>query len=139
MSFGRAFVILQMVNRNTLGKEEKLKRQRLIDDLFADGKRLSVSPISVTYRFEKSEAPGLQVGVGASKKNFKKAVNRNRIKRLLREAYRLQKGHILDAMRQRQVSGYAFFIYTGKELPAYSVISEAMLFCLARLQQKLPS
>jgi len=127
-----------MVKRFGLGKEERLKRQRLIDELFSGGKRLSVPPISVSYQFQKGDSTTLLAGVGAPKKNFKKAVDRNRIKRLLREAYRLQKGHLLEAMKQRGVCGHVFFIYNGTELPTFPVISEAMLFCLARLQQKLP-
>jgi ribonuclease P protein component len=127
-----------MVKRFTLGKEERLKKQRLIDELFTEGKRLSVPPISVSYRFQKGQPSVLQAGVGAPKKNYKKAVDRNRIKRLLREAYRLQKGYLLEEMKHRNVYGQVFFIYTGKDLPAFTVIKEAMLFCLARLQQKLP-
>lgn len=72
---------------------------------------------------EDVEAEGLQVGVGASGKHFKKAVDRNRIKRLLREAWRLQKQPLKTLLEGNKNRLSVFIIYTGKELPEYAALS----------------
>ena len=78
-----------MVKRFGLGKSERLKSRKQIEELFLSGNNFSQFPIRVSYQFEASEKPTFQIGVSASKKYFKKAVDRNRIKRLLRETYRI--------------------------------------------------
>jgi ribonuclease P protein component len=78
------------------------------------------------------EAP-LQIGVSVSKRNFKKAVSRNRIKRLLREAARLQKKQLAETLIQNKLQLAVFFIYTGKEIAASVTVSEQMTVILNRL------
>ena len=75
----------------------------------------------------------LQVGVGVSSKYFKKAVDRNRVKRLMREAYRLQKNSLQDWLQQNNKTMSVFFLYVGKELPPYELIAEKMNIALKRL------
>ena len=81
---------------------------------------------------ELSAAP-LQAGFGASSRNFKKAVDRNRIKRLSREAYRLQKQPLLDRLKEKGLSMAVFFIYTGKDLPDYGIVTEKIGVALQKL------
>jgi ribonuclease P protein component len=68
----------------------------------------------------------LQAGFAVSSSQFKKAVHRNRIKRLCREAYRLQKNPLAETLRTANKSLSVFFIYTGKELPVYDEIYSKM-------------
>ena len=68
-------------------RHERLKSQKSIEALFQKGKRLSVGDFRFIYQFRPT--PGIQIGVGTSSRQFKRAVDRNRIKRLIREAYRL--------------------------------------------------
>ncbi|MCU0334472.1 MAG: ribonuclease P protein component, partial [Chitinophagaceae bacterium] len=84
--------------RHTLGKAEKLKSRKLIDQLFAQGRSFTAFPVKVVYLAapapptpDHQHLTPVQVGVTASTRHFKHATDRNRIKRLLREAYRLQK------------------------------------------------
>ena len=62
----------------------------------------------------------LQAGFAAGSRNFKTAVDRNRIKRLIKEAWRLQKNELKEQLKKQNRKLNVFFIYTGKELPAYS-------------------
>ncbi|RAV28304.1 ribonuclease P protein component [Sinomicrobium soli] len=105
-------------------KPEKLKSRKLIGQLFAEGKSISRFPLRLVY-MPVVLPPGIrfQVGVSASKRNFRKAVSRNRIKRLLREAYRLNK-HILE---EGHKGGYAFMLlYQHREMPDFEQVNRKM-------------
>ena len=75
-------------------------------------------PYKISYFY--TELPiVLQAGFGASTKNFGRAVDRNRIKRVSREAYRLQKESLYNNLKKSNKHLAVFFIYIGKELPDY--------------------
>jgi ribonuclease P protein component len=126
--------------RYTLNKDDRLKSRKAIEYLFKEGKSFSIFPLRVLYTINAaSEKPtnNLRAGFSVSTRNFKKAVDRNRIKRLLREAYRLQK-HLLSG--QVETTGKTlilFFIYTGNELPEYKTIAEKVQASIKRLQKIL--
>ncbi|MBS1602859.1 MAG: ribonuclease P protein component [Bacteroidetes bacterium] len=84
-------------------------------------------------------SPGgpLQAGFSASRRNFKKAVDRNRIKRLSREAYRLQKEALLGQLREKGVSMAVFFIYTGRELPDHATVTQRIGVALHKLIKEI--
>jgi ribonuclease P protein component len=108
----------------TLGKEERLKSRKQTELLFSEGKRFTITPFRFHYSFNKAEKASLQFGAGVSKKNFKKAVDRNRIKRLMREAYRLQKITLQGKLSEQNIKLNIFIIYLGKELPVYKEVYE---------------
>ena len=95
-----------------------MKSAKAIDALFTEGKKFSVPPFRIHYLIN-DLGKGLQFGVGVSTKNFKKAVDRNRVKRLTREAYRLQKIGLNEKVISENKSMQVFFIFNGKELPEY--------------------
>jgi ribonuclease P protein component len=98
----------------------------------------SVPPASATPPPAKGVPPSpLQAGFGASSRHFKKAVDRNRIKRLSREAYRLQKQPLLQRVKEKGVSMALFFIYTGKDLPNYATASEKIGVALQKLIKEI--
>jgi ribonuclease P protein component len=139
----------------TLGKRERLKSRKLIEKVFREGKSLFVFPYRIYYLINpwtmvhpspkpvrpgaglgpmlNQSSSGLQFAVGVSKKNFKKAVDRNRIKRLTREAFRLQKQYMREKIREKNQCLTLFFIYTAKELPSYPALYEKMHVILNRL------
>jgi ribonuclease P protein component len=126
---------LETPQRYTLGKTEKLKSRKLIEQVFKQGKSFSAFPFRVVYHFTTDEkhATGVQAGFSVSSKFFKNATDRNRIKRLLREGYRLQKNDLLEAVQKNNKRLAVFFIYTGNELPEYELIFEKTGSALQRL------
>lgn len=118
------------------GKGERLKSRKLIESLFESGKSFSLFPYRVTYKFLDNGKENLQAGFGVSSRNFKRATDRNRIKRLSREAYRYQKSELSDLLQKKQQALIVFFIFTGKELPDQKLVSEKISLILQRLAQQ---
>ena len=108
----------------TFNKKEKLKSEKLITQLFAEGQSVVAYPLRLVFLATTFEDDvKVKAGVSVSKRNFKKAVDRNRIKRLMREAYRLQKGSVFN----NSSSHYALMIlYIGKEKTDFETINQKM-------------
>jgi len=120
--------------RSTFKKEEKLKKRKLIGQLFAQGRSLSAYPVKLIYLQTDHDSPyKIQAGVSVSKRNFKKAVDRNRIKRLLREVYRKNKYLIYESEHTKK--HIFMFIYVGKKEEAYTVLDEQMKLLLNKFLQ----
>lgn len=127
-----------MPSQFTLGKKERLKRRKIIEQLFSEGKGINSGPIRATYKFYLNTLEhSLQAGFTASSRQFKKAADRNRIKRLLRESYRLQKSSLQEKLQLEQKQLAVFFIYTGKEMPAFAQLQEPMAVILNKLIKRL--
>jgi len=121
--------------QQTFKKQEKLKKSKLISQLFAEGKNVNEFPIKLVYLPVEHEAPfKIQAGVSVPKRNFKRAVDRNRIKRLLREAYRKNKHHIYASEHTKK--HIFMFIYLGKMEIDYKLMEEKMMLILQKFLQK---
>ncbi len=97
----------------TYTKQEKLKSRKLIKQLFEDGKAISIFPLRLIYlQLEHESSLPIQASVSVSKRNFKLAVDRNRIKRLMREVYRINKPFLYEHISEKYIF---MFIYLGKE------------------------
>jgi ribonuclease P protein component len=123
---------LNTTQRYFYRKEDKLKSRKAIDALFGEGNSFSNFPLKVIW-MPQNKMGALQAAVGVSSRNFKKAVDRNRIKRLMREAYRLQKQSLKESLLLNQQTMSVFFLYVGKELPEYDLIYEKMGNSIKRL------
>ena len=110
----------------TLSRNERLKSRKQIDLLFRQGTHLNIFPLRVSYiaGSESREEP-LQFGVGVSGRWFKKAVDRNRVKRLVRESWRVQKNGLKKILLEKQMNMIVFIVYTGRELPENDQIRES--------------
>ena len=126
------FAVL-MAKQYTLGKNERLKSRKLIGELFTGGNSFMLSPFRVYYLYRDSGPSSLRSGFGVSSKHFKKAVDRNRIKRLTKEAYRLQKPSLQKKIKELNHQLNIFFVYTGKELPIYKGVYDKINKILDKL------
>jgi ribonuclease P protein component len=110
--------------KQTLGKQERLKSKTLIGKLYKEGKSVKTFPLRLVYiQTEHTSKYPAQVGVSVPKRNFKKAVDRNRLKRLLRETYRKQKQVVYNTIDKP----YVYMIsYIGKEEFNYAEIELKM-------------
>ena len=118
-------------------KEEKLKSRKLINHLFDHGKQIQAFPLKMLYDFVEESPQHLQAGVTISSRNFKKAVDRNRAKRVIRECYRLQKTSLQFILKEKGLALSLFFIYTHKEMPDYVLVKEKMHLLLQKLEEMI--
>jgi ribonuclease P protein component len=124
-----------MAKKFTLGKEERLKSRKRIDELFANGQKFSSGFFRVHFLFDETAGSSLQFGAGVSNKNFKKAVDRNRIKRLTREAWRLQKNELSERLSASEKKMNVFLIYIGKTIPEYKVVFDTVTKIINKLSK----
>ncbi|WP_075340634.1 ribonuclease P protein component [Tenacibaculum agarivorans] len=108
----------------TLGKQERLKSRKLIEQLYTQGNSVKKFPLRMVYlQTEHDSNYPVQFGVSVPKRKFKRAVDRNRIKRLIRESYRLQKKIVYSSVDKP----YVFMIsYLAKEEWDYAKIEHSM-------------
>ncbi|WBU90645.1 ribonuclease P protein component [Cellulophaga omnivescoria] len=114
--------------------KEKLKSKKLIGELFENGKSVSSYPVKLIYLPCTLENTPLKVGVTVPKRNFKSAVDRNRIKRLLREGYRLNK-HVIFNNIDKDFA--LLFLYLGKKKPNHTEIEKSVAEVLAKFYKKV--
>ena len=116
----------------TFKKHEHLKSKKIFASLFANGKKIKRFPVLMVYmQTELTEDVPVQAGFSVSKRRFKHAVDRNRIKRQMREAYRLLKPEN-DTDNSAQIA--LVFIYIHHQKLPFSQIKQAVQQCLAELK-----
>jgi ribonuclease P protein component len=117
-------------------KAERLCSKKIIDKLFLEGKSVFSFPLKIGYL--ETPLPSsfpVQAAFTVGKRNFKRAVQRNLIKRRMREAYRLNKSNFYTEFEEKQVA--VFFIFTGKTIPEYKQIEAAVKKGMKKLLSEL--
>ena len=132
---------MTLINRNTLSKSERLYKNKQIEQLFSSGEAFIAYPLRIVYskRERNEEQPDIAIMVSVSKKKFKRAVKRNRIKRLVKEAYRLNKSPFYDISKKYDIGLDIAFLYLKNELSDYIEIEKAVLKTANMLDIKLSS
>lgn len=117
-----------MTKPYSLNKHERLKSKKEIDTLFLKGKAFFVFPYKVFYALEPAlpNSESLLFGISVPKRNFKKAVHRNRLKRLTRELYRVRKPVLKEFLLSNNKSLRLMMVYTHKEMLSHEALSPAM-------------
>lgn len=120
---------------STYSKKERLKSKKLIEQMFKEGRSVSVYPLRLVYlKTTFTDNVILKAGVSVSKRHFKNAVDRNKIKRLLREAYRLNKPLYFNNFSTH----CAFMIlYIGSEKPTFKQIDIKMKLLLDKFHKDI--
>jgi ribonuclease P protein component len=125
---------MERFKSNTLGKTDRLKSRKQIEALFKTGKKITLFPFRLLYNIEAANGK-TEAGFTVSTKNFPKAVDRNRIKRLTREAFRVQNKELKSRIFINRKRIYLFFIYTSREILSYEEISLSVKGILVKLVQ----
>ncbi|MDR0812340.1 MAG: ribonuclease P protein component [Paludibacter sp.] len=121
----------------TFNKSEHLCGETKINRLFAKGKAFIVYPVRVVYLVENENIPAIKVLVSVPKKKFKHAVSRNRLKRLMREAYRLNKSALTERCAEKMLSLQIAFCYIDGEMADFEVINKKIQIALAKIEELL--
>lgn len=131
----------------TYQKKDKLKSRKQTQHLFSTGQAINVFPIRLIYTIEPIPSTAdnlsltslLQAGVGAPSRTFRKAVQRNRVKRLLREAYRLEKPNFISQANLDHKRLNLFFLYNDvnvlTQLEIQAKVKEALAILVIKLNK----
>lgn len=123
---------------NKFPKQERLSGLDEIDHLFKTGKTLVVPPLKVIYEVpEHKGAAPVKVLITVPSRRFRKAVDRNRIRRKIRESYRLHKNQLFNRYLQAGSTMLMGIIYIGEDPdPDYALIERSIIQCIERLGKK---
>ena len=123
---------------NTLHKAERLNRKKVIEKMFAGGSRsFSLFPLRVVWMPVEDLGAPVSILVSVSKRRFKRAVKRNRVKRRVREAYRLNKQPLQEVVEQTGCPVAVAFIYLSDRIAGSDVIAARMRTALQRISETL--
>lgn len=127
--------------RFTFRKHERLCSQVAIGKLIRDGKVINHYPfrlvfLEVLQRIETPSSP-VQLAIAVPKRNFKRAVKRNLLKRRIREAYRINKSSLYQLAQTKNISVNLLLVYVSTEIFSYSEIERKLVALLQRLSKRL--
>lgn len=124
------------MSSNSFLKNEKLCQKESIDSIFAQGDKISDRPIKLLWKEVPNQPLVLQTLISVPKRRIPKATDRNRIKRLIREAFRIQKQPLIDQLTQKKISINLAIIYSDNKVLSYKEIHDKICLTLQRLSQK---
>lgn len=124
---------------HTLNKSERLKSYTRIRELFAKGRKIRQFPLILFYSIQKRQndeaGETLKMGVSVSTRSFKKAVDRNLVKRRIREAYRQQNEELKVSVKNSGYSLDVFIVFSDHKMADYTILSDSTQKLLAKLHQ----
>ena len=125
---------------NSFSKPEHLCGEKRITRLFTQGDAFIAYPLRVVYLLEpKKDKESVSVMVSVPKKRFKRAVKRNRLKRLMREAYRLNKQILTEKIEEKQLQIHIAFNYVSNDVLDFATVEKKMKIALEKIIEKVCS
>ena len=126
----------------TFTKAERLNSKLTIDKLFAGGNASTVAfPLRIVYMKDHCEGttsiPPVSVLISVPKKRFRHATDRNRMKRLVREAYRTNKHILWDALKDKDYKLEVAFVCITDQLPTFRAVNKSMVKALTQISERL--
>ena len=127
-----------MIHQNSFSKIEHLCGEKRITRLYTQGDAFIAYPVRVVFLIEpKSDIEPANVLISVPKKRFKRAVKRNRLKRLIREAYRLNKKELIDKLEEKQLQVHVDFNYVSDDELDFASIEKKIKLSLQKLIDKI--
>jgi ribonuclease P protein component len=141
LSWQNRLFLNMLSEKNTFKKEERLKSRKLIESLFAEGSVINQFPFRLIYKIgELNDSDSIsKIAVSVSKRNFKRAVDRNYIKRKLRESFRKNKNLLYKTLLETNQNVCFIVIYIAKEDISYQDIEKEMKLLLNKFVKRLES
>lgn len=128
------------MNKNTFSKIEHLCGEKRLSRVFTQGKAFIVYPMRIVYIVEaKTDIAAANILVSVPKKRFKRAVKRNRLKRLMREAYRINKHELTEILNQKDLHIHLAFNYVADDEKDFEIIEMKMKLALEKIIAKINS
>ncbi|MCB0760972.1 MAG: ribonuclease P protein component [Flavobacteriales bacterium] len=128
------------MDSNSFGRDEKLKSRKQIERLFREGKSIRQYPVMLVWiESDRVESIPVQTGFVVSKRNFKRAVDRNKIKRQMREVFRTHKHGLYEAVGGKGMTIDLMWIYTGKDHPEFKELTDKISAVLERFANGIQS
>jgi len=122
--------------KNTLSKSERLTNPVAISQIYDKGRHLNDYPFKIVWLKEVG-GTGLKVVFSVPKRKFKRAVDRNQIKRKLRETYRKNKHELQKVAKNKNTRVSLFLIYLGKDIPSSEIVDDKINVLLKRLTKEI--
>jgi ribonuclease P protein component len=120
---------------NRFPKTARLSRRSDIEELFRAGKSFQLSPFRILYRIPGNGPGGLLMAIAVPKRNVRLATRRNRIKRLVREAWRANRGPVSEKLAAKGVTVHIMMVYQGTPEAEYDLILGKIILILRRLSE----
>jgi ribonuclease P protein component len=123
--------------RQTFRKDERLHKNSLIKNLFTEGDSFFIYPFRVSHlKSDFDSGYPVQVLISVPKHNFKRSVDRNLLKRRIREGFRKNKQDLYEFLSDRHLKILVCITYTSKEILPYSTIQDKIILLLQRLKNE---
>lgn len=123
---------------NSLGKEERLKGKKVVSEIFGKQKKsVNAYPFRAFYKIISSEESIAKFGIAVPKKKFKRAVDRNKIKRFVKEAVRINKSVLYKELDGRGISINVMLVCNTDSMPSFNIVEVKIKEILERLAQSV--